>query len=122
MTKNTTIICYPKCSTCKKAEKWLQEKGIKYNYRPIKEKNPTVEELKKWILKSDLPIKSFFNTSGILYREQNIKEKIKTSTQEELLQILASDGMMVKRPILLIGNQVLVGFNEKKWEENIQNK
>ena len=120
MKENVTILCYSKCSTCKKAEKWLKDKGIEYNYCPIKEENPSVEELREWISKSGLLIKSFFNTSGILYREQNIKEKIKTLSQEELLKILASDGMMVKRPVLLIGDKIRIGFDEKKWEDVIK--
>lgn len=110
-----TILCYPKCGTCRKAEKWLKENGIEYNYRPIKEENPSYEELKNWIPKSGLPITKFFNTSGLLYKSNNMKDKVKTLSEEELLNILASDGFMVKRPILLKDNQVLVGFKEEEW-------
>lgn len=112
-----TILCYPKCGTCRKAEKWLNENGIEYNYRPIKEEKPTYEELKSWIEKSGLEVNKFFNTSGQLYRSSNMKEKVKTLSEVELLSILASDGMMVKRPILLKDDTVLVGFKEKEWEE-----
>ncbi len=113
--KETTIICYPKCGTCRKAEKWLKEQGIDYKYRAIKEENPTEKELNLWIKKSELPINKFFNTSGLLYKEQNMKDKVKTLAKDELISILASDGMMVKRPILLSGEKVLVGFNEDQW-------
>jgi len=114
-----TILCYSKCTTCQKAEKWLKEKGFEYNYRPIKEENPTAEELAGWIAKSGLPVNRFFNTSGLLYKEQNIKDKIKTSSEKELIDILASNGMMVKRPILLSGNIVLIGFKEEEWSEKL---
>lgn len=112
-----TILCYPKCGTCKKAEKWLKENNIMYDYRPIKEENPSAVELKKWIKQSNLSINSFFNTSGKLYRENNIKDKLKLLTNDELISILASDGMMVKRPVLIHGNTVLVGFKETEWAE-----
>lgn len=115
-----TILCYSKCSTCKKAEKWLQENEIEYDYRPIKEENPEAGELKSWIEKSGLPIRRFFNTSGLLYREKNIKDKIDTLSMEELITILASDGMMVKRPVLLYGDKVLLGFKQKEWEETLK--
>ena len=110
-----TILCYPKCGTCRKAEKWLKENGIEYNYRPFKEENPSYEELNNWLPKSGLPINKFFNTSGLLYKSNNMKDKVKTLSEEELLNILASDGLMVKRPILLKDNQVLVGFKEEEW-------
>ncbi|MFV0392343.1 MAG: arsenate reductase family protein [Paludibacteraceae bacterium] len=110
-----TILCYPKCGTCRKAEKWLKDNGIDYQYRPIKEENPTFEELKTWKEQSGLPIRKFFNTSGLLYKSTNMKEKVKTLPDVELLSILASDGMLVKRPILLKDNQVLVGFKEDEW-------
>lgn len=118
--KDITIICYPKCSTCAKAEKWLKNNGIEYDYRHIKDNNPSVEELSIWIAKSGLPASRFFNTSGKLYREQNIKEKLQTFRTEELIKILASDGMMVKRPVLLYGDTVLVGFKENEWEETLK--
>lgn len=112
-----TILCYPKCGTCRKAEKWLKDNGIEYNYRPIKEENPSYDELKNWLAKSGLPITKFFNTSGLLYKANNMKDKVKTLTEDELLHILASDGLMVKRPILLTDNRVLVGFKEEEWSE-----
>ena len=112
-----TIICYPKCGTCQKAEKWLKANGIEYNYRPIKEENPTKQELSNWLQKSNLPIAKFFNTSGLLYKEKNMKDKVKTLTEDELLSILAENGLMVKRPVLLSGNNVLLGFKEEEWKE-----
>lgn len=115
-----TIICFQKCSTCKKAEEWLKNNGMEYIYRPIKEERPTVNELRKWILQTGLPIQRFFNTSGLLYRENNMKDKISILSQDELIDILASDGMMVKRPILLIEDKVLIGFREKEWQEVIK--
>ncbi len=113
---NPIAICYPKCGTCQKAEKWLKVNGIEYTYRPIKEENPSIDELKVWLKKSGLPIAKFFNTSGLLYKEQNMKEKVKVLSEIELINILASNGMMVKRPILLAGETVLVGFKEDEWQ------
>lgn len=110
-------ICYPKCGTCQKAEKWLKANGIEYTYRPIKEENPTADELKNWLKQSGLPIAKFFNTSGLLYKEQNMKDKVKVLSESELIDILASNGMMVKRPILLAGDKVLVGFKEDEWQQ-----
>lgn len=110
-------ICYPKCGTCQKAEKWMKSHGVEYSYRPIKEENPTKEELKLWLDKSGLPISKFFNTSGLLYKEHNMKDKVKVLSEDELLDILASNGMMVKRPILLSNDNVLVGFKEEEWEQ-----
>ena len=112
-----TFICYDKCSTCKKAEKWLHDNGIEYEKRPIKEENPTEEELKAWKEKSGLPIKSFFNTSGQLYRSMGIKDKLKDMSDEDQFALLATDGMLVKRPILLAGECVFVGFKEAQWSE-----
>jgi len=109
------IICYPKCGTCQKAVKWLKNNEIEYEYRPIKEENPSAEELKLWIKMSGLPVTKFFNTSGLLYKEQNMKVKVKTLSEPELIDILASNGLMVKRPILLSGDRVLIGFNEDDW-------
>lgn len=114
-----TILCYPKCGTCRKAEKWLKENNIAYNYRPIKEENPTYDELKSWLEKSLLPINKFFNTSGLIYKEMKMKDKVKTLSEEELLKILATEGMLVKRPILLKDNTVLVGFNETEWASKL---
>lgn len=109
------VLCYPKCGTCQKAEKWLKANEIEYSYRPIKEQNPTVEELNRWIELSGLPISKFFNTSGLLYKEQNMKDKVKLLSTAELIEILASNGLMVKRPILVADNTVLVGFKEEQW-------
>lgn len=111
------LIEYAKCSTCKKAKNWLNEKGIVYETRPIKEENPSVEELKDWHKRSGLPLKRFFNTSGILYRELELKDKLKDMSEEEQYQLLASDGMLVKRPLLISDEAVFVGFKEKEWEE-----
>lgn len=111
------FICYPKCTTCKKAQNWLDSKGIEYTLRNIKEENPTYEELKEWHEKSGLPIKKFFNTSGILYRSMNLKDKLDDMTDDEKLRLLSEDGMLVKRPLLICKDRVLVGFKEKEWEE-----
>lgn len=112
-----TILCYPRCGTCRKAENWLKEQGIEYNYRPIVEENPNFDELKEWFLDSGLPRNRWFNTSGKLYRENKIKDIIKIATPEELLEILASDGMFIKRPILLHPNKIVTGFKQEEWEE-----
>ncbi|WP_297431160.1 arsenate reductase family protein [uncultured Cetobacterium sp.] len=111
------FVNYPKCSTCVKAKKWLEENGIEFEPRHIVENNPTKEELKKWIALSGQPIKKFFNTSGILYREMNLKEKVAQNNEDELLDILSTNGMLVKRPLLIGNNKVLIGFKEKEWEE-----
>ena len=111
------FIQYPPCSTCQKAKKWLDEKGIVYTDRHIKEQNPSCEELKGWYEKSGLPLKKFFNTSGLLYKQLNLKEKLPTMTEEEQLKLLATDGMLVKRPILVTENAVLVGFKAADWEK-----
>lgn len=108
---------YPKCSTCQKAKKWLDDHGIAYTDRHIKESNPTADELKKWQEKSGLPLKRFFNTSGMLYREMGLKEKLESMSEEEKLALLATDGMLVKRPLLIADDRVLVGFREKEWLE-----
>lgn len=110
-------ICYPKCSTCKKAQSWLDEKGISYELRNIKENNPTYEELSEWYRNSGLPLKRFFNTSGQLYKSMNLKEKLLVMSEDEQLKLLASDGMLVKRPMCIVGDKVLVGFKEKEWSE-----
>ncbi len=116
-----TILCYTKCGTCKKAEKWLKENNIEYTYRAIDKENPSYEELKEWYAKSGLTINKFFNTSGKLYREQNMKEKVKSLSEDELLHILAENGMMVKRPVLVTDNDVvLVGFKEELWKEKLK--
>ena len=117
-----TVLCYPKCGTCRKAEKWLKENGIDYNYRLIKEENPTFDELKSWKEKSGQPVSKWFNTSGLLYKEHAMKDQVKTLPEEELLRILASDGMFVKRPVLLSGDTVLVGFRPDEWAEALKQK
>lgn len=114
------FVHYPKCSTCKKAEKWLKEKGVDYDARDIKNENPTYEELKQWYETSGLDIKKFFNTSGMLYREMNLKDRLPSMSLEEKLQLLATDGMLVKRPILVSGDQVTTGFKEADWEKVLQ--
>lgn len=108
---------YPPCSTCKKAKAWLDARGIAYEDRHIKENNPTYEELKAWQAKSGLPLKRFFNTSGLKYKELNLRERLPEMSEEEQLRLLASDGMLVKRPILVTESAVLVGFKEAEWEK-----
>ena len=107
---------YPKCTTCQKAKKWLYENKIEYEDRHIKEKNPTIDELKEWHKNSGLPLKKFFNTSGLLYKELKLKDKLPTMSEEEQYELLASDGMLVKRPIIVKGDQILVGFKAEAWE------
>ena len=107
----------PPCSTCQKAKKWLDAQGITYTERHIKEQNPTYEELKQWHQRSGAPLKKFFNTSGLLYKSMNLKEKLLTMTEEEQLQLLASNGMLVKRPLIVTENAVLVGFKAADWEK-----
>ena len=113
------FICYPKCSTCQKAKRWLDENNIDYTERHIVETNPTYDELKEWYSKSGLPLKKFFNTSGLLYKEMKLKDKLPTMSEEEQLSLLATNGMLVKRPLLVKDNMVLVGFKEAEWAENI---
>ena len=108
---------YPPCSTCQKAKKWLDANGISYTDRHIKEKNSTYEELKTWYQMSGLPLKKFFNTSGLLYKSLNLKEKLPTMTEEEQLRLLATDGMLVKRPLVVKDQLVLTGFKEAQWEQ-----
>lgn len=110
---------YPKCSTCKKAKKWLDSHGIAYQARHIKEENPTAVELKEWHGKSGLPLKRFFNTSGILYKERKLKDRLPSMSEEEQYELLATDGMLVKRPIVVTEDFVLVGFKEAEWEEKL---
>ena len=107
---------YPKCTTCKKAKKWLEENGFEFEDRDIKGDRPRKEELKKWHKESGLPLRRFFNTSGILYRQLNLKDKLASMSEEEQLRLLASDGMLVKRPIAVKGDTVLVGFTSDEWE------
>ena len=113
------FVCYPKCSTCMKATKWLEENGVEYELRDIKADNPTEEELKTWWEKSGLPLKRFFNTSGNLYKEMKLKDRLSKMSEGEQIALLATDGMLVKRPILVGRDTVLVGFREKEWEEKI---
>lgn len=108
---------YPPCSTCKKAKKWLEDQGIAYEARHIKDDNPTYEELKTWYEMSGLPLKRFFNTSGLAYKALNLKDKLPTMSQEAQLRLLASDGMLVKRPIAVKDGIVLTGFKEADWEK-----
>ncbi len=111
------FVCYPKCTTCKKAQKFLDDNGIDYEIRDIKSENPSYDELKKWHEASGLPLKKFFNTSGMLYRSMELKNKLPDMTEEEQLKLLATDGMLVKRPIAVSDNKVLVGFKADSWEE-----
>ena len=111
------FICYPKCTTCQKAKKWLDDNKIEYELRDIKFNNPTLEELAKWYNKSGLPIKKFFNTSGLLYKSLDLKNKLPDMTEDEILKLLATDGMLVKRPLLIGDDYVLVGFKESEWDK-----
>lgn len=111
------FVFYPPCATCQKAKKWLEDNGISYEPRHIKEEKPSYEELKAWYARSGLPLKRFFNTSGLLYKSLGLKEKLPTMTEEEQLRLLASDGMLVKRPLLITEGKILVGFKETEWEK-----
>ncbi len=113
------FIQYPKCSTCKNAKKWLDENKVDYIQRNIVEECPTYEELKEWIDKSNLPIKKFFNTSGNLYKEMNLKEKLESLNSDEQIRLLSTNGMLIKRPLLISNNKILVGFKVKEWENII---
>lgn len=114
-----TVLCYERCSTCKKALKWLDDNGIAYTLRPIKEQNPSAQELKDWHARSGLPLKRFFNTSGNLYKEKNLKDKLAELTPKEQYALLAEDGMLVKRPLLVAEDFVLAGFKEETWKEKL---
>lgn len=120
--KNNIFIWYPKCSTCQKAKKWLENNQVKFQERHIVDEVPTEKELKEWIQKGKYPIKKFFNTSGLKYKELNLKEKLLTMKEEEQIKLLASNGMLIKRPILVSENTILVGFKEKEWEETFKTK
>ena len=113
------FICYPKCTTCQKAQKYLDEKGVEYEVRNIKEENPTVVELESWYKSSGLPLKKFFNTSGLLYKSMGLKDKLPAMSEDEMLALLATDGMLVKRPLLIGEEYVLVGFKDSAWEEHV---
>lgn len=111
------FICYPKCSTCQKARKWLEANHLEFTERHIVEENPSYEELKKWYAESGLPLKKFFNTSGMLYKEMQLKDKLPAMSEEEQLKLLATNGMLVKRPLIVNGNIILTGFKEAEWEK-----
>lgn len=113
------FICYPKCTTCQKVKKWLDDNKIEYKLRDIKEENPTLEELTTWYKMSGLPLKKFFNTSGLLYKSMGLKDKLSTMSEKEQLKLLSTDGMLVKRPLLIGEYFVLVGFKEKEWSEKL---
>ena len=115
-----TFICYPKCTTCQKAQKWLDENGISYTFRDIKMENPTYEELSVWHQCSGLPLKKLFNTSGLLYKSMGLKDKLSQMNEDEMLKLLAADGMLVKRPLLVGDDFVLVGFKEAEWESRLK--
>ena len=114
------FVCYPKCTTCQKAEKYLIENNISFDKRDIKQDNPSVEELKIWYKKSNLPLKRFFNTSGLQYKNLNLKDKLPNMTEQEQLDLLATDGMLVKRPLLIGTDFVVVGFKEQEWSTVIK--
>ena len=114
------FICYPKCTTCQKARKWLDENNIEYEFRDIKIENPSIEELTGWYKLSGLPLRKFFNTSGLLYKSMELKTKLPAMTDEEMLTLLATDGMLVKRPLAIDDDFVLVGFKESEWVEKLK--
>lgn len=116
------LVCYPKCTTCIKSIRFLEENNFSVQQRDIKLQNPTVDELKKWHAMSNLPLKRFFNTSGLIYRDMGLKDKLPTMSEEQQYQLLASDGMLVKRPILVLDEVVLVGFKEKEWSDYVEKK
>ena len=117
-----TFICYPKCTTCRKAQKWLDENGISYTFRDIKMEHPTYEELAAWHRRNGLPLKKFFNTSGLLYKSMELKDRLPAMSEDEMLKLLAADGMLVKRPLLVGDDFVLVGFREAEWAERLKTK
>ena len=114
------FVCYPKCSTCKKAQAWLDARGAKYDVRHIVEDNPTADELRRWHAASGLPLRRFFNTSGMLYRDMALKDKLPTMSEDEMIDLLATNGMLVKRPLLVLDDTVLVGFREKEWQAALE--
>ena len=113
------FLCYPKCTTCKKAQKWLDENNIQYTFRDIKEQNPSYEELEKWYKISGMALKKFFNTCGLLYKSMELKNKLPNMTEEEMLNLLATDGMLVKRPLLVSDDFVLIGFKVADWADKL---
>ena len=118
--KKGLFVCYPRCTTCQKARRWLEERGAAVEERDIKEERPTADELRVWHAKSGLPLKRFFNTSGLKYKELGLKDKLPTLSEAEQYDLLASDGMLVKRPLLVATDFVLVGFKEKEWQERFE--
>ena len=118
--KKGLFVCYPRCTTCQKARRWLEERGAAVEERDIKEERPTADELRAWHAKSGLPLKRFFNTSGLKYKELGLKDKLPTLSEAEQYDLLASDGMLVKRPLLVAVDFVLVGFREKEWQERFE--
>lgn len=114
------FVYYPRCSTCQKAKKWLDENNFKYTERHIVEDNPTYEDLKDWYSRSGLPLKKFFNTSGLLYKDMKLKDKLPAMSEDEQLKLLASNGMLVKRPVVVDGDTVLLGFKEAEWAEKLK--
>ena len=115
------FICYPRCTTCQRAKKWLDDNKIEYALRDIKLENPTLAELTKWYKQSGMPLRKFFNTSGLLYKSLDLKNKLPTMTEQEMLELLSSDGMLVKRPLVIADEAVLVGFKEEQWNETLKN-
>ena len=115
-----TLICYDRCSTCRKAEKWLQDQQISYVKRPIKDENPSADELAAWSDRGGLPLKRFFNTSGLLYKQYGLRDKLPTMGREEMLALLATDGMLIKRPLLVTDEKVLVGFRPEEWSKTLK--
>lgn len=113
------FIEYPKCTTCKRAKAWLDEAGIEYTDRNIKDENPTIDELREWYAKSGLPLKRFFNTSGMLYKQMSLKDKLPQMSEEEQLELLSTDGMLVKRPIIINDDTIIVGFRQEEWEQKL---
>ena len=118
--KRGLFVCYPRCTTCQKARRWLEERGAAVEERDIKEERPTADELRAWHAKSGLPLKRFFNTRGLKYKELGLKDKLSTLSEAEQYDLLASDGMLVKRPLLVAADFVLVGFKEKEWQERFE--
>ena len=114
------FLCYPKCSTCQKAKKWLDDRKIDYSLRDIKLENPSYEELDQWHRRSGLPLKKFFNTSGLIYKSMNLKDKLSALSEDEMLKLLATDGMLVRRPLLIGKDFVLIGFREDDWAERLK--
>ncbi len=122
MEQSYLLLCYPKCTTCRKAQKWLDDQGITYEPRNIKEKNPTVSELKKWSAQGNIPVRKLFNTSGLLYKSLALKDKLPVMSAEEQFALLATDGMLVRRPLLVGKDSAMAGFKEQEWAELLHRK